>query len=161
MSTRQMLILFIFSITCICCSTNPEDNNSICTYEDVKLDTTGTILEKSDIIGTWTLRCFVDISDCSVKNEPEGFPTPAVVISFQDSGKVSGHTGPEFTGNYTLSNNNIKISPLLRPELPEPKPEWANMFYKAALTADYAFIEKSKLFIFFNQSSHVMVFTKK
>jgi len=156
----KILIPFVFSFICIYCSSNPVENNSIYSYEDVKLDTTGTILNENDIMATWALKSFVELSDCSVENEPEGYPTPVVVISFQDSEKVIGHTGADFTGNYTLSNNKIKITPLLRPELPEPKPEWANMFYDATEMTDYAFIEKLKLFIFYNQSSQVMVFTK-
>lgn len=153
----KILILFGLSFIGICCS-NPVGNNSICSYEDVKLDTTGMVLEKSNLIETWTLQSFVDLTDCSVENEPQDFPAPVVVITFQDSGKVVGHTSNEFIGDYTVSNKEIELTIHSLTEINEPK--WAMKFLEALKTTDYAFIEKSKLFIFYNQSSQVMVFTK-
>ena len=147
-------ILLAYLIIVIGCSKNPQELNSICTYENVKLDTTNINLNENDILATWVLHSIVDLSDCSVKNRPEEFPE-IVVISFNDSCKISGHTGNEFVGNYFLVENKIKININTLTELGEP--EWALNFLNAVKNLDYCFIKESKLFIFFNQSTKVMI----
>lgn len=151
----KKICLFICIIITISCSTDPENK---CMYKNVKLDTTNKTLNKTEIIATWSLQSFVNLSDCSIKNEPENFSTPLVVINFQDSAELKGHTANEFIGNYTISSNKIQLTINSLTEINEP--EWALKFLEAAEMTDYAFIENSRLFVFFDQFLKVMIFHK-
>ena len=155
----KKLALFSFVIIVIGCSNDNSNVDSVCTYEGVELDTNQiVVIREQDLVGEWKLQFFVDLLDCSIENEPVNFPRPLVVISFEDSLQLSGHTTNEFYGNYFLVRGKIEMSVSFLTEINENK--WTRKFLEAARNTDYIFIEDSKLFIFFNQSSNVMVFMK-
>ncbi len=156
----KLLTMFLFiGLPQISCSDSTSNPKPVCTYEDIELNTSNLgMLKQTDIIGEWILRSFINLTNCNIENEPEEFPRHAVIISFDDSNQVSGHTSNEFYGYYALTNNEIRLDIRSETEINEPK--WAIKFLKATNNMDYASIKNSKLFVFFNESSEVMVFKK-
>ncbi|MBC8345267.1 MAG: hypothetical protein ISR82_01405 [Candidatus Marinimicrobia bacterium] len=104
----KVLALFTVVIVVIGCL----NDNSVCTYEGVDLDTNQiAVISNQVLAGEWKLISFIDLSDCSVENEPVGgFLKPEVVISFEDSLQLSGHTTNKFYGSYTLLGKKINMS---------------------------------------------------
>ncbi len=160
--TMKILALLSVVIVASGCSNNNPNVNSPCTYEGVEIDTNKiAVISYQALLGEWTLKSFIDLSDCSIENEPDSInslPIRSVVIRFEDSIHVSGHTNNEFYGNYSLVGKKIEMSVNSLTEINEHK--WTKKFLEAAPNTEYIFIEDSKLFIFFYQTSKVMVFTK-
>lgn len=151
-------MLFPFVIVAIGCSDHTSNVNSPFTYEGVELDTNQIVeISEQDLLGEWKLQSFIDLSDYSIyKNpEPEVF---YIELEFKESNQIRGHTTNEFYGTYILEDKKIKMSISTITEINDL--EWGRKFLNATSNTDYIFIEGSNLFIFFNQSSEVMVFTK-
>ena len=65
------------------------------------------------MINRITLLLFIGLVfwSCEEENEPVGgFLKPEVVISFEDSLQLSGHTTNKFYGSYTLLGKKINMS---------------------------------------------------
>ncbi|MDZ7724337.1 MAG: hypothetical protein U5R06_16410 [candidate division KSB1 bacterium] len=104
------------------------------------------------------MESFVDLSDCSIANQPDNINVFIVRLKVLDSDSISGNTANEFVGSYSIHNNKIDFNIHSLTEINEP--EWAKKFLEAAKNTDYVFIRQSKLFIFYEQSTKVMVFTE-
>ncbi|MCH8014039.1 MAG: hypothetical protein IH823_04520 [Candidatus Dadabacteria bacterium] len=154
MNKLALLSSIIFAIGC---SHNTSQVNSFCTYEGIELDTTNLAqLNENDIIAKWKLQSVIDLSDCSIyKNPLSDFFY--IELEFKESKQIGGHTTNEFYGTYILENKEIQISISTITEINEQ--EWGRKFLNAANNTNFVFIEDTMLFIFFNQSSEVMVFT--
>lgn len=158
MKQKTLFNLFILLIFILgSCSIEPLENNN-CVYEGVKLKTTNINFNESYIIGTWNLECFIDLVDCTIENEPDNSSNPNVIINFKKPGKISGHTNNKFIGSYSIFGGKLKLS--INPLTEINENNWTKKFLEAEKITDYVFVDNLKLFVFFNESTKVMVFTK-
>lgn len=76
-----------------------------------KLTLNNVSFEKEKILGKWELEKILDFSSCkTLSNDEENPILDKTIINFKKDGEIIGKTTNELFGDYTLTNNTLKIN---------------------------------------------------